>query len=232
MEIVEQRADPRPAVTVSYAQTLDGRLATTSGSSQWISSSESLRFAHTLRAKHEAIMVGAGTACRDDPRLTVRLASGKNPLRIVVDSTLRTPLTAAALANGAAAGTVLAVTGRAAADRCAKASHLGATVLRLPADAEGRVDLKVLLSELYAWGVSSVLVEGGAALITSLLCDRLVDRLAVCIAPKILGSGIEAVGNLGICELNDSLALIDTSIIPYGVDVVFDSRVEYPDRTR
>ncbi len=232
METVEKRANTRPSVTVSYAQTLDGRLATAGGSSQWISSFESLRFAHTLRAKHGAIMVGAGTACRDDPRLTVRLVPGQNPLRVVVDSTLRTPLTAAVLANGAAAGTVLAVTERASAGRCAEASQLGATVLRLPADAEGRVDLKALLAELYAWDVNSVLVEGGAALITSLLCDRLVDRLAVCIAPKILGSGIEAVGDLGICELNDSLALIDTSIIPYGVDVVFDSRVEYPDRTR
>jgi diaminohydroxyphosphoribosylaminopyrimidine deaminase / 5-amino-6-(5-phosphoribosylamino)uracil reductase len=228
---MEKRANTRPTVTVSYAQTLDGRLATAGGSSQWISSSESLHFAHTLRAKHEAIMVGAGTACRDNPRLTVRLVPGKNPLRVVVDSTLRTPLTAAVLANGAAAGTVVAVTERASADRCAEASQLGATVLRLPAEAEGRVDLKALLSELYAWRVRSVLVEGGAALITSLLCDRLVDRLAVCVAPKILGSGIEAVGDLGICELNDSLALVDTSIIPYGVDIVFDSRIEYPDRT-
>ena len=232
MEIVKNRADPRPAVTVSYAQTLDGRLATADGSSQWISSSESLRFAHTLRAKHEAIMVGAGTACRDDPRLTVRLVPGKDPLRVVVDSTLRTPLTAAVLANGAATGTVLAVTERASDDRCADASDLGATVLRLPADTEGRVDLRALFSELHTSGVRSVLVEGGAALITSLLCNRLVDRLAVCVAPKILGSGIEAVGDLGICELNDSLALVDTSIIPYGVDVIFDSRVEYPDRTR
>ena len=232
MENVENRADPRPDVTVSYAQTLDGRLATADGSSQWISSPESLRFAHILRAKHEAIMVGAGTACRDDPRLTVRLVPGKDPIRVVVDSTLRTPLTAAVLAHGAAAGTVLAVTERAPTDRCAEATHLGATVLRLPVETEGRVDLKALLSELYASGVRSVLVEGGAALITSLLCNRLVDRLAVCVAPKILGSGIEAVGDLGICELNDSLALVDTSIIPYGVDVVFDSRVEYPDRFR
>ena len=76
------------------------------------------------------------------------------------------------------------------------------------------------------------MVEGGATLITSLLCNRLVDRLAVCIAPKILGSGIEAVGDLGICDLTDSLNLIDTSIIPYGVDIVLDSRVEYPDGDR
>jgi diaminohydroxyphosphoribosylaminopyrimidine deaminase/5-amino-6-(5-phosphoribosylamino)uracil reductase len=227
METVKNRAD-LPDVTVSYAQTLDGRLATTSGSSQWISSPESLRFAHALRARHDAIMVGAGTACKDDPRLTVRLLGGKDPLRVVVDSTLRTPITAAVLANGAAAGTVLAVTEHAPADRCAEARSLGATVLRLPANAEGRVVLPSLLSELRALGVGSVLVEGGAALITALLCDRLVDRLAVCIAPKILGSGIEAVGDLGICNLSDTLRLIDTSVTPYGVDIVLDSRVEYP----
>jgi diaminohydroxyphosphoribosylaminopyrimidine deaminase/5-amino-6-(5-phosphoribosylamino)uracil reductase len=75
-------------------------------------------------------------------------------------------------------------------------------------------------------------VEGGAALITSFLCDRLVDRLAVCIAPKILGRGIEAVGDLGICDLTKSLTLTDTFVTPYGVDLVLDSRVEYPDGRR
>ena len=218
----------RPTVTVSYAQTLDGRLASVSGSSRWISSPESLRFTHALRAKHDAIMVGVGTVCKDNPRLTVRLVTGEDPLRVVVDSALRTPLTAAVLANGAAKGTVLAVTRRASADRCDEARSLGATVLSLPEDTEGRVDLSALLVELRAWDVSSVMVEGGAALITSFFCDRLVDRLAVCIAPKILGSGIEAVGDLGICELDDSLILTDASFIPYGKDIILDSRVEYP----
>jgi 5-amino-6-(5-phosphoribosylamino)uracil reductase/diaminohydroxyphosphoribosylaminopyrimidine deaminase/5-amino-6-(5-phosphoribosylamino)uracil reductase len=114
-------------------------------------------FAQTLRAKHEAIMVGVGMACRDDPRLSVRLVPGKSHLRVVVDSTLRTPLTAAVLANGAAVGTVVAVTERASVDRCPEATHLGATVLRLPADTEGHVDLEALLAELYASGVRSVL---------------------------------------------------------------------------
>jgi len=207
-------------------------LATAGGSSRWISSPESLRFTHALRAKHDAIMVGAGTACKDNPRLTVRLVPGKNPLRVVVDSTLRTPLTAAVLANGAATGTVLAVTKRAPAERCDEARSMGATVLRLPTDVQGRVDLNALLSELHALGVGSVMVEGGATLITSFLCERLVDRLAVCIAPKILGSGIEAVGDLGICELNESLNLVDTSVIPYGRDIILDSSVEYPSDTR
>jgi diaminohydroxyphosphoribosylaminopyrimidine deaminase/5-amino-6-(5-phosphoribosylamino)uracil reductase len=222
----------RPTVTISYAQTLDGRLAAANGSSRWISAPESLRFAHELRAEHNAVVVGAGTACTDDPRLTVRLALGDDPLRVVVDSSLRTPLSAAVLANGAAKGTVLAVTERAPERRCEEVLSLGATVLKLPADAIGRVDLRALLSELYALGVRSVMVEGGAALITSFLCERLVDRLVVCIAPKILGRGIEAVGDLGIHDLTDSLVLVDTSVTPYGVDLVLDSRVEYPDSPR
>ena len=222
----------RPTVTVSYAQTLDGRLATSGGSSRWISCSESLRFAHTLRSEHDAVMVGAGTACKDDPRLTVRHVPGKDPLRVVVDGSLRPPLTAAVLANGAAGGTVLAVTDRAPEAQREGAASLGATVLRLPACEGGRVDLGALLAELYARGVRSVMVEGGAALITSLLRDRLVDRLAVCIAPKVLGSGIEAVGDLGVRELADSLILTETSVVRYGVDLVLDARVEYPNGAR
>ena len=222
----------RPTVTVSYAQTLDGRLAAANGSSRWISSPDSLRFAHQLRAEHDAVAVGAGTACNDDPRLTVRLVPGDDPLRVVVDSALRTPLSAAVLANGAAKGTVLAVTDRAPDERCAEAESLGATVLRLPASGNGRVDLDALLSGLHSLGVRSVMVEGGAALITSFLCERLVDRLAVCIAPKILGRGIEAVGDLGISDLTDSLMLTDTAVTPYGVDLVIDSRVEYPNDRR
>ncbi len=219
----------RPTVTVSYAQTLDGRLATANGSSRWISAPESLCFAHQLRAEHDAVAVGAGTACKDDPRLTVRLVPGDDPLRVVVDGSLRTPFSAAVLANGAAKGTVLAVTERAPHERCEKALSLGATVFKLPADERGRVDLRALLSELHSLGVHSLMVEGGAALITSFLCERLVDRLAVCIAPKILGRGIEAVGDLGIGDLTDSLTLADTSVTSYGVDFVLDSRVEYPD---
>ena len=153
-------------------------------------------------------------------------------MRVVVDGSLRTPFSAAVLANGAAKGTVLAVTERAPHERCEKALSLGATVFKLPADERGRVNLRALLSELHSLGVHSLMVEGGAALITSFLCERLVDRLAVCIAPKILGRGIEAVGDLGIYDLTDSLILADTSVTPYGVDLVLDSRVEYPDGPR
>ena len=228
LDTTKQSPITRPVVTLSYAQTLDGRLATCTGSSRWISAPESLRFSHELRATHDAIVVGVGTVYKDDPRLTVRLATGRDPLRVVVDSTLRTPLAAAVLAEGAAPGTVLAVTDRAPAARRNEVRGLGATVMCLPTNAAGRVDLGALLAALHRRGVGSVLVEGGAGMITALLRARLVDRLVVCVAPKILGAGIEAVGDLGIRELARALILTDASVTPYGVDLVLDSRIEYP----
>jgi riboflavin-specific deaminase-like protein len=161
MDTTKQSPIARPFVTLGYAQTLDGRLATSTGSSQWISAPESLRSSHELRAKHDAVVVGVGTVCMDDPRLTVRLAAGRNPLWVVVDSTLRTPLTAAVLTEEAAPGTVLAVTDRAPAAKRDKVRALGATVLCLPTDAGGRVDLIALLAALHQLDVGSVLVEGG-----------------------------------------------------------------------
>jgi riboflavin-specific deaminase-like protein len=228
VDTTKQSPIPRPVVALSYAQTLDGRLVTSTGSSQWISAPESLRFSHELRAEHDAIMVGVGTVRKDDPRLTVRLAAGRDPLRVVVDSTLRTPLTAAVLTERAAPGTVLAVTDRAATAKCDEVRALGATVLCLPTNAAGRVDLVALLAALHQRGVGSVLVEGGAGMITALLQARLVDRLVVCVAPKILGAGIDTVGDLGIRELARALILTDTSVTPYGVDLVLDGRVGYP----
>lgn len=223
---------PRPRVTVSYAQTLDGRLATRDGSSRWISGPEALRFAHELRARHDAIMVGVGTVLRDDPRLTVRLVPGCDPLRVIVDGALRTPPDAAVLRDGAARGTLLATTERAPAARRAALAALGATVLTIPCDAMGGVDLAHLLHLLAAQGIGTVMVEGGARLITSLLRARLVARVAVCVAPKILGSGIAAVGDLGIGDLADALRLSDIRITPYGADIVVEGTVVYAEALR
>src|SRR5215207_7867078 len=161
-------ASMRPSVTVSYAQTLDGRMATTTGESKWISCPDSLRFAHEMRASHDAVLVGAGTVCKDDPRLTVRHVPGT--------STLRTPPDAAVLADGAAPRTVLAVTDRAPEERREKAHSLGATVMNLPSGLDGRVDLAALLGALVACGIGSVMVEGGATLITGFFRAGLVDR--------------------------------------------------------
>jgi riboflavin-specific deaminase-like protein len=217
-----------PHVTISYAQTLDGRLATRSGSSQWIGGPESLRFAHGLRASHAAIMVGIGTVLADDPRLTVRHVPGRDPLRVVVDSGLRVPLTAAVLRDGASHGTLIACAEDASVERRAAIAGLGATVLPLPAGPRGGVDLAALLGALAARGLDSVMVEGGARLITALLRARLASRMAVCVAPKILGEGISAVGDLGIVRLPDAYTLRDVTVTAYGVDHVIDGTLSYP----
>ena len=217
----------RSAVTVSYAQTLDGRLATRSGSSQWISGTEALRFAHELRAGHDAILVGVGTVLRDNPRLTVRLAAGSDPVRVVVDSMLSTPLTAAVLSAAAATNTIIAATDQAPADRRAAIEAIGAQVLLIESNARGWIDLDALLAMLARRGLRSVMVEGGARLITSLMRAQLVDRLAVCIAPKILGTGIDAVGDLGIDDLGHAVQLVEPSVTRYGADIIVDGRLVY-----
>ncbi|MCS6880956.1 MAG: RibD family protein [Oscillochloridaceae bacterium] len=216
----------RPQITISYAQTLDGRLATRTGSSQWISSPEALRFAHELRARHDAIMVGIGTVLADDPRLTVRLAPGRDPLRVVLDSALRIPLTAAVLRNGAAHGTIIACATGVAPSRRAALEALGATVLALPPGPQGGVDLAALMTALRQRGIASLMVEGGARVITALLRARLADRLAVCIAPKILGEGISAIGDLGISRLADACTLHDVTVTLCGADVIVQGRLD------
>src|SRR4051812_48816908 len=181
--VVDPRTD-RPRVLVHYAQTLDGRIATSTGSSRWISGDESLRFAHELRAAHDAVLVGIGTALADDPRLTVRHAEGPDPLKVVLDSTLRLPMTAALLRE-TPERTILLTTAAASEATVACATALGARVIVAASDGEGWVDLSDGLQRLAGIGVRSLLVEGGARVITSLLRQRLVDRLAVCIAPIV-----------------------------------------------
>ncbi|ACL24140.1 RibD family protein [Chloroflexus aggregans] len=215
----------RPRVTLSFAQTLDGRVAAVDGSSQWISSADSLHFCHSLRAASDAIMVGVGTVLRDDPRLTVRLVEGCDPVRVIVDSTLRTPPTAAVIRDGAARGTVLACTAAAPSERRTVLRELGATILTLPATPDGKVDLVALLASLAERGIASIMVEGGACLITGLLRAHLVDAVAITIAPLILGAGPAAVGDLGITTLAQAIKLGDVRWTTYGVDVVLEGEV-------
>ncbi|HEX2222208.1 MAG TPA: GTP cyclohydrolase II [Candidatus Limnocylindria bacterium] len=222
---IDPGASPRPLVTVHYAQTLDGRLATRTGDSQWISGEPSLRLAHGLRASHEAVAVGIGTVLADDPRLTVRLVPGASPLRIVVDSALRVPPRARLLTDGAAP-TLVATTRHAAAARRRAIEATGVEVLTVDATADGRVDLAALLDELGARRISSLLVEGGASLITAMLRGQHVHRLVVSIAPMVVGDGIEAVGDLDVHRLRDALTFRSARFSQVGPDVVFDGELE------
>lgn len=215
----------RPRVTIHYAQTLDGRIATCTGHSQWISGQDSLRLAHQLRAEHQAVMVGVGTILADNPHLNVRLVSGRSPKRIVVDSSLRLPLEANALTDSLAE-TMVATTTRAPRERIGAVRQRGAGILMMAQDAAGRVDLGHLLRRLFSLGIESVLVEGGRGLITSTLRSRLADRLVVCIAPKLVGAGIEAVGDLNIRHLDQAVTFREASFTRLGDDIIFDGEIQ------
>jgi diaminohydroxyphosphoribosylaminopyrimidine deaminase/5-amino-6-(5-phosphoribosylamino)uracil reductase len=214
-----------PFVTVKYAQTLDGRIATTTGQSQWISSPSSLKFTHQLRAKHDAILVGIGTVLKDNPTLTVRMVRGHNPLRIVVDSGLAIATEANVIQNLSKTPTLIVTTKNDSDPQFRNLAAAGAELITVDPDEKGHVDLKKLLPILAARKISSVLIEGGAQVITSALKDNLVNRLVTIIAPKIIGKGIEAVGDLNIRSLEEAKILSVRKVSKKGVDLIIDSRL-------
>lgn len=213
--------DARPYVVLKYAQTIDGRIATRMGDSKWISGEPERRASHALRAACDAVLVGVGTVIADDPQLTVRLVPGASPLRIVLDTTLRIPPTVQIL--GDAAPTLIVTTERSTRDRRRELRSRGVGIEFVePAPPHG-VDLVATLAGLREAGIRSLLVEGGAAVITSFLRQRVVDRLVVGIAPTIIGAGTEAVGELSIARVSDGLRLTGRSVHTLGDDVVVAS---------
>jgi GTP cyclohydrolase II len=208
----------RPYVVLKYAQTLDGRIATRTGDSKWISGEPERRASHALRAACDAVLVGIGTVLADDPQLTVRLVPGASPLRIVLDTTLRVPPRAQVL--GEAASTLVITTERSSAERRAELRERGVAVRVVDAEPPWGVNLAATLAMLRAAGLRSLLVEGGAAVITSFLRQRLVDRVVVGIAPTIVGAGTEAVGDLQVARVSEGLRLKRRSLHPLGEDVV------------
>jgi GTP cyclohydrolase II len=207
----------KPYIAVKYAQTLDGRIATSSGDSRWISGEEERRVSHALRASCDAVLVGVGTVLADDPQLTVRMVPGASPIRVVLDSTLRIPDRSRLLADDAA--TIVVTTSSSSTDRRDDLRRLGVSVLVAPAGPSG-VDLAAALSALRREGIRSVLVEGGGSVITSFLSLDLADRLVVGIAPRVLGSGTDAVKDLGVTEVSRSLRIEHRVVHLAGEDVL------------
>ena len=214
-----------PFVTLKYSQTLDGRIATKTGQSQWISSEASLKFAHRLRAEHDAILVGSGTVSKDNPELTVRRVRGRNPLRVILSSDLRIPAEAKILQKLKAAPTLIATLQKSNDRRFQQLLSAGVEVISVVADKSGNVDLKSLLRRLADRKISSVLIEGGAGIITSAFRDNIVNRLVTIIAPKIIGKGIEAVGDLNIEKLTSAKKVIIKTVKKSGTDIIIDGRL-------
>lgn len=226
---VDGRAKPidRPRITVHYAQSIDGRIATRTGESQWLGGPDSLKFAHKLRSMHDVVMVGIGTVQADDPRLTVRLVDGASPIRLVLDSSLRIP-TGCNLLTDRSAETIIATTEEASKSAIRAVVKAGGEPIVLPSDPSGRVDIMAVGKLLHERGFASVLVEGGRGVITSMLRLGLVDRLTICIAPKIVGKGVDAVGDLGVDYLNQALTFSRVTWSSLGDDIIVDGEVDYP----
>ena len=182
----------RPAFTLKAAVTLDGKIATRTGESKWITGEASRADVHRLRDTHDAVMVGIGTVLADDPRLTARIPNARDPVRIVIDSQLRTPKAAKLLAKGAR--TIVATT--------VKGKLKGADVWRFAATGDGRVPLDELARRLGAEGLTSVLVEGGSEIHAALVAAGLADELVLYIAPTIVGGPAPSwVGGGGVATL-------------------------------
>ncbi len=215
----------RPLVTIKYAMTLDGRIATLTGASRWISGAAARRQVHLLRDHVDAIMVGVGTVLADDPRLTTRIDDHwrpvQHPLRVIADSHGHTPLSAQVLAADLPGQTLIATVDP-SPSWVAAVTASGAQVLHLPPDSTGRVALAPLLTHLAAIGVNHVLVEGGAQLLGTLAAAGLVDEVWAFIGPKLVG-GAKAPGPLGdpgVAEIADAQQLCIRRIERYDQDVL------------
>ncbi len=214
-----------PFVTAKFAMSLDGKIATRSGNSKWISSEESRRYVHSLRHMVDAIMVGVNTVMIDDPQLTARCCGGKGgvsmkqPLRVIVDSRGRTSPGAKVFHEP---GDTLLATASCREPKKVKAfTQAGAEVLEVPAG-DGSVDLKGVLKTLGERQITSILVEGGSTLLGSLFDEGLVDKVIVLVAPIIIGGGEgkSAVGGIGADKVTEALRLRPVEVERVGQDVV------------
>ncbi len=211
-----------PYVTLKMAQSLDGKIATRTGDSKWISSEDSRRFVHMLRGRVDAVMVGANTVLKDDPSLLSKVSKKRQPARIVLDSSeRRIPEKAKIFENIKLSPLYIVTSGKTDLPRFADYERLGAKMLYL-GGSDGCVDLKRLLAALGELGMTHILVEGGGELAAGLLESKLVDEILFFIAPKIIGGrdALTAVEGAGAARVRDAVGLKTMDCIPVGKDVL------------
>lgn len=221
-----------PRVTLHFAQSLDGRIGLGPERERaLLSSEEGLLRAHRARSQHDAVLVGIETLLHDDPLLTARGAGEPQPLRVVLDSALRTPVTSRLFGAGKAAGQVLIVGSaeRAGAQQRRELEQAGAQVLLTSAARDGRVALSEALELLHARGVRSLLVEGGARVLTAFLQARLAARAEVEVAPLWLGApATSALGELSVKSMAQALRLERVEVESLGQSLLVRGDIAYP----
>ncbi len=213
----------RPLVTLKLATTLDGRVATRTGESQWITGETARAWGHALRASHDAAVTGSSTVRADDPDLTCRLPgmAAASPIRVVMDSRLTLPLTSRIAATADRRPTWIVTCVGADEARRAAFLDLGIEVIEVPVGEGGRPDVKATLKELAARGLTRVMVEGGPHIVATFLRARMVDRIAWFRAPDVIGGdGLPVAHAFGVDGLAQMATFVRVRAIPCGRDVL------------
>ena len=218
-----------PAVTLAFAQSLDGCITACRGSSTAISGNQSLHMTHQLRSMHDAILVGINTVLVDDPRLTVRHVAGKSPIPIVLDSSLRTPLDAKLLGRDTAHRAIIVTLPTADREKEMALVNAGARVVRMPRAPGGGIRLSDLFRWLRKQNLKSLMIEGGARVISSVLAERLGDQLVLTIAPTFFGKkGLRAVEGLECVWSESRPCLSNVEVERIGSDLVIRGNLSAP----
>jgi diaminohydroxyphosphoribosylaminopyrimidine deaminase/5-amino-6-(5-phosphoribosylamino)uracil reductase len=215
-----------PYVIAKWAMSLDGKIATRTGESRWISSEVSRRRVHELRNVVDAVIIGLGTAIRDDPELTCRIDGGRNPRRIVVDGQAELPLESKLVRTAGEIPTLVAATESAPADRATALQAAACEVLRLPGSG-GMVHLEPLMRLLGERRLTNVLVEGGGELLGQMVAGGLVDRVMVFVAPKLIGgrAAPSPLAGEGIASLAEALSLVNVRVEQVGPDILVEGEI-------
>lgn len=219
-----------PFVTMKVAMSADGRIATKTGSSRWITGEAARRRVHLLRSRSDAVLTGIGTVIADNPRLDARLdgAPVHQPVRVIVDGQGRIPEDAVVVTSAKETPTIIATTDMMSLDKSQKLSDAGAEVV-IVAKTDGRIDIEKLLAELGARGICSILLEAGSALSSAFITERLPDKYIFFMAPKLIGgdAALGFYGGRGIEDISEAVALDFGEIEKVGEDIMIEA---YPKR--
>jgi 3,4-dihydroxy 2-butanone 4-phosphate synthase/GTP cyclohydrolase II len=211
----------RPFITVSYAQSIDGSIAAKSRRPMRLSGPQSLALTHQIRASCDAILIGIGTLLADDPQLTVRLIDGVNPQPIILDTGLRTPLTAKLVQRSDLSPWIINAANE-RSNRISKLTKAGATPLPCVKNRDGKINLFALMPMLAKMKINSVMVEGGARVITSFVRSRLVDQFIITVSPRLVG-GLQVI-DPGESKLEPNLLLDRVGYQHSGHDLIIWAR--------
>ena len=220
----------KPFVILKTGMSLDGKIATRTGDSRWITNEKSRAYVHQIRNQVDAIMVGIGTILKDDPQLTTRLPNGQgsDPVRVIVDSSAQIPVSCKVLNQESSAETIIATTTKASPEKLSLLSAKGARILVIE-EKNGHVNMHKLMEELGKLEITSLLVEGGSSINGAVIRDKLVDKVFFFIAPKIIGGekAPSPIGGIGVETMKEVIKLKDYQMRPIDSDFLVEGYLDY-----